>query len=143
MWPSKMCTKYKIQIKNQMEKKCNIYIFMLVLCSTIITEQNTIYHGKVHSWADYFIECIFTTPRILHLSSFHAYCSRNNLLIYEFKIVSSLTLNTLMCLSIGTPKIINFPLFSKAKLIIFRCPKIKVHDSLIMMWVTIGTLKNH
>ena len=40
---------------------------------------------------------------------------------------------TLICLSIGTPKIINFPLFSKAKLIIFRCPKIKVHDSLIMM----------
>ena len=41
--------------------------------------------------------------------------------------------HTLMCLSIGTPKIINFQLFSKAKLIIFRCPKIKVHDSLIMM----------
>ena len=42
-------------------------------------------------------------------------------------------ISTVMCLSIGTPKIINFPFFSNAKLIIIRCPKIKVHDSLIMM----------
>ena len=48
-----------------------------------------------------------------------------------------------MCLSIGTSKIINFPFFSNAKLFIFRCPKIKAHDSLIMMCMNIGTPKNH
>ena len=31
---------------------------------------------------------------------------------------------TVMCLSIGTPKIINFPFVPNGKLIIFRCPKI-------------------
>ena len=31
---------------------------------------------------------------------------------------------TLMCLSIGTPKIINFPFVPNGKFIIFRCPKI-------------------
>ena len=30
---------------------------------------------------------------------------------------------TLMCLSIGTPKIINFPFVPNGKFIIFRCPK--------------------
>ena len=29
-----------------------------------------------------------------------------------------------MCLSIGTPKIIDFPFVSDEKFIIFRCPKI-------------------
>ena len=31
---------------------------------------------------------------------------------------------TLMCLSIGTPKTINFPFVPNGKFIIFRCPKI-------------------
>ena len=31
---------------------------------------------------------------------------------------------TLMCLSIGTPKIINFPFVPNGKFIIFRCPEI-------------------
>ena len=30
---------------------------------------------------------------------------------------------TLMCLSIGTPKTINFPFVSNGKFMIFRCPK--------------------
>ena len=50
---------------------------------------------------------------------------------------------TVMCLSIGTPKIINFPFVPNGKLIIFRCPKIWAHYSLIIMWLTIGTPKNH
>ena len=33
-------------------------------------------------------------------------------------------LHTVMCLSIGTPKIINFPFVPNGKLIILRCPKI-------------------
>ena len=32
---------------------------------------------------------------------------------------------TLKCLSIGTPKIINFPFFSNGKLMVFRCPNIQ------------------
>ena len=33
--------------------------------------------------------------------------------------------NTLMCLSIGTPKAINFPFVSNEKLMFFRCPNIQ------------------
>ena len=50
---------------------------------------------------------------------------------------------TVMCLSIGTPKIINFPFVPNGKLIIFRCPKIKAHYSLIMMCLNIGAPKIH
>ena len=32
--------------------------------------------------------------------------------------------HTLMCFSIGTPKIINFPFVPDGKFIVFRCPKI-------------------
>ena len=48
-----------------------------------------------------------------------------------------------MCLSIGTPKIINFPFVPNGKLIIFRFPKIWEHYNLIIMYLNIGTLKNH
>ena len=50
---------------------------------------------------------------------------------------------TLMCLSIGTPKIIHFPFVPNGKFIIFRCPKIKAEYSLIIMCVNIGTHKTH
>ena len=46
---------------------------------------------------------------------------------------------TLMCLSIGTPKIINFPFVPNGKFIIFRCPKIWANYSLTMMCSNIGT----
>ena len=51
---------------------------------------------------------------------------------------SVLSRSTVMCLSIGTPKTINFPFVPNGKLIIFRCPKIKAHYSLIMMFLNIG-----
>ena len=35
--------------------------------------------------------------------------------------------STLMCSGIGTPKTINFPFVPNGKLIVFRCPNIKVH----------------
>ena len=50
---------------------------------------------------------------------------------------------TVMCLSIGTPKIINFPFVPNGQLIIFRCPNIWAHYSLIVMCLNIGTLTNH
>ena len=48
-----------------------------------------------------------------------------------------------MCLSIGTPKIINFPFVPNGKLIIFRCPKIWAHFGLIIMYLNVETPKNH
>ena len=40
-------------------------------------------------------------------------------------------------------KIINFPFGTNGKFIIFRCPIIWAHYSLIMMCLNIGTLNNH
>ena len=51
--------------------------------------------------------------------------------------------NTVMCLSIGTPKIINFPFVPNGKFIIFRCPNFWAHYSLIRMCLNIGTPNNH
>ena len=48
-----------------------------------------------------------------------------------------------MCLSIGTPKIINFPFVPNGKFIIFRCPKIWAKYSLIIMRSNTGTPNNH
>ena len=49
--------------------------------------------------------------------------------------------DTVMCLSNGTPKTINFPFVANVRLIIFRCPKIWAHYSLIIMCSNIGTPK--
>ena len=43
------------------------------------------------------------------------------------------TENTIMCLSIGTPKKINFPFVPDGKLIIFMCPKMWAQYTLIIM----------
>ena len=48
-----------------------------------------------------------------------------------------------MCLSIGTPKIINFPFVPNGKFIIFRCPKIWANYNLIIMCSNTGTPNNH
>ena len=50
---------------------------------------------------------------------------------------------TVMFLSIGTPKIINFPFVPNGKFIILRCPKIWAHYSFIIMCLNIGTPNNH
>ena len=48
-----------------------------------------------------------------------------------------------MCLSMGIPKIINFPFVPNGKLIIFRCHKIWVHYSLVILCSNIGTPQNN
>ena len=58
-------------------------------------------------------------------------------------LLSHILLNTVICPSIGTPKILNFPFVSNGKLIIFRCPKVWAQYSLIIMCLNIGTPKNH
>ena len=49
---------------------------------------------------------------------------------------------TLKCLSIGTPKTINFPFVSNEKLMIFRCSNIQAHDNEAVIYLNFGTPKN-
>ena len=55
----------------------------------------------------------------------------------------SMPLYTLMCLSIGTPKAINFPFVSNEKLMFFRCPNIQAHYSEAVIYLNFGTPKNN
>ena len=60
----------------------------------------------------------------------------------ELSVLISLHI-TVKCISIGTPKLINFQFVPNGKLIIFRYSKIWEHYSPIIMRINIGTLKNH
>ena len=51
--------------------------------------------------------------------------------------------NTLKCLSIGTPKAINFPFVSNEKLMIFMCPNIQAHYNEAVIYLNFGTPKNN
>ena len=58
--------------------------------------------------------------------------------------ITTYKLITLMCLSIWThKKKINFPFETNGKFIIFRCPKIWAHYSLIIMCLNIRTPNIH
>ena len=48
---------------------------------------------------------------------------------------------TLKCLSIGTPKAINFPFVSNEKLMFFRCPSIQAHCNEAVIYLNFGTPK--
>ena len=48
---------------------------------------------------------------------------------------------TLKCLSIGTPKAINFPFVSNEKF--FRCPSIQAHCNEAVIYLNFGTPKNN
>ena len=50
---------------------------------------------------------------------------------------------TLKCLSIGTPKAINFPFVSNEKLMFFRCPNIQAHYNEAVIYLNFGTPKNN
>ena len=50
---------------------------------------------------------------------------------------------TLKCLSIGTPKTINFPFVSNRKLMGFRCPNIQAHYNETVIYLNFGTPKNN
>ena len=49
---------------------------------------------------------------------------------------------TLKCLSIGTPKTINFPFVSNEKLMIFRCFNIQSHYNKAVIYLNFGTPKS-
>ena len=53
------------------------------------------------------------------------------------------TVVTLMFLSIGTPKAINFPFVSNEKLMSFRCPNIQAHYNEAVIYLNFGTPKNN
>ena len=53
------------------------------------------------------------------------------------------TVHTLKCLSIGTPKAINFPFVSNEKLMFFRCPSIQAHCNEAVIYLNFGTPKNN
>ena len=55
----------------------------------------------------------------------------------------SLSEVTLKCLSIGTPKIINFPFVSNGKLMVFRFPNIQVHYNEAVLCLKFGTPVNY
>ena len=48
---------------------------------------------------------------------------------------------TLKCLSIGTPKIINFPFVSNGKFMFFPCPNIHAHYNEAVLCLNFGNLK--
>ena len=50
--------------------------------------------------------------------------------------------HTLKCLSIGTPKIINFPFVSNGKLMVFRSPNIQAHYNEAVLCLKFGTPEN-
>ena len=50
---------------------------------------------------------------------------------------------TLKCLSIGTPKIINFPFVSNGKLMVFRCPNIQAHYNEAVLGLNFRTPENN
>ena len=52
-------------------------------------------------------------------------------------------LSTLKCLSIGTPKIINFPFVSNGKLMCFRGPNIQAHCNEAVLCLNFGTPENN
>ena len=51
--------------------------------------------------------------------------------------------DTLKCLSIGTPKAINFPFVSNEKLMFFRCPSIQAICNEAVIYLNFGTPKNN
>ena len=55
----------------------------------------------------------------------------------------SLTGYSLKCLSIGTPKTINFPFVSNGKITVFRCPSIQAHYNEAVIYLNFGTPKNN
>ena len=73
----------------------------------------------------------------------HMVSMRNTKIIIKYSLLSRALFNTVMCLRIGTPKIIHFPFVPNGKLIVFSCPRIQAYYSIIMMCLNIGASKIH
>ena len=65
-------------------------------------------------------------------------------LAYNYRLQNLYLLEyTLKCLSIGTPKAINFPFVSNETLMFFRCPSIQAHCNEAVIYLNFGTPKNN
>ena len=86
----------------------------------------------------------FLFVRILYFPLYHNYRSHQfqSHLIAGFR-EARYNSFTLKCLSIGTPKAINFPFVSNEKLMIFRCPIIQAHYNEAVIYLNFGTPKNN
>ena len=56
--------------------------------------------------------------------------------------IYTVVISTLKCLSIGTPKSINFPFVPNGKLMDFRCPNIQAYHNYAVICLNCGTPKN-
>ena len=54
-----------------------------------------------------------------------------------------LAIYTLKCLNIGTPKIINFPIVSNGKFMVFTCPNIQAHYNEAVLCLNFETSENN
>ena len=66
---------------------------------------------------------------------------KNNLILSLFSNCEGV--NTLKCLSIGTPRTINFPFVSNGKLMVFRCPNIQACYNEAVIYLHFGSPKNN
>ena len=62
---------------------------------------------------------------------------------YSVLVVHTYNIHTLKCLSIGTPKIINFPFVSNGKFMFFRGPNIQAHCNEAVLCLNFGTPENN
>ena len=53
--------------------------------------------------------------------------------------LDNIAIVALKCLSIETPKIINFPFVSNGKLMVHRCPNIQAHYNEAVLCLNFGT----
>ena len=72
-------------------------------------------------------------------------CSFRCSLIWVCTVCSflSVTIITLKCLSIGTPKTINFPFVPNGKLMFFRCSNVQAHYNEAVLCQDFGTPENN
>ena len=68
---------------------------------------------------------------------------KNKTLHKQFSYKKKHDMITLECLSIGTPKIINFPFVSNGKLMVFRCPNIQAYCNEAVLCLNFGTPENN
>ena len=66
-----------------------------------------------------------------------------NLLFLGVPILKHIRVHTLKCLSIGTPKIINFPFVSNGKFMVFMCSNIHAHYNEAVLCLNFGTPENN
>ena len=99
---------------------------------------NNCYFSIWHIWKINGFSCVSDNPfatfclSLLTQGTISSYSAETDNTYYN-NLSDLFIISTVMCLSIGTPKTINFPFVPNFKLIILKCPKIWAHCSLIIM----------